>query len=454
MRHARLAWLLGIRRIVFAINKMDLLDMRQEAFETIRRQCLQMAHALTGCQTDFLPLSALFGDNVVSASARLAWFRGPTLLEYLETIPIDPGPARAPFRYPIQAVIDGAYAGQIASGSVAPGDEVMLLPGRDRARVVSLPAYGGDLARAGAPMSIAIRLDGKHNIGRGDMLVDPNDPPQTAWTIRATLVWFGYGSLTSGRRFLLKHTTQQIRAEVKEIHSPGQLAAGLGPNDIGAVTIETERPLFCDTYEVNRRTGSFIMIDSESSQTLGVGLIRGATETTTQNRGCAIWLTGLSSAGKTTLSRALCQRLSARGLRVEMLDGDEIRRELWPDLGFSKRDRDENIHRLGFLAGMLARNGVVAIVAAISPYRAARQEARRQVASFVEVYVNAPLETCQQRDVKGLYRKVRDGEIRGVTGVDDPYEAPEAPEVECRTDRETVAESLEKIMQYIEPWMK
>ena len=385
VRHAAIARLLGIKHIVFAINKMDLLDMRQDAFEEIRQKC-------RGLAVDFLPVSALLGDNVVRRSERLAWFQGPTLLEYLETVKVEAECESAPFRFPVAQAVRpvsvspadtglkacATYLGQIASGSVAVGDEVMVLPSRRRARVQALPAY-------------AITLDAGEGIGRGDMLVDPNQPPAAVRKIRADVVWLGDTPLTAGRRVIVKHTTQEVCAEVTR----GELAT----NDIGSVIIETQRPLFCDTYNVNRRTGGFIMIDPTTSQTLAAGMIRESFENAAP--GTVIWLTGLSSAGKTTLGHALHERLWARGLRVELLDGDEIRRELWPDLGFSKQDRDENVRRLGFLAAMLAASGVIVLVAAISPYREARQEARKRVGKFIEVYVNASLETCQQRDVKG-----------------------------------------------------
>ena len=441
VRHAEIAKLLGIKHILFAINKMDLLEMRQEAFAGIQQKCAALAGSLAGCAITYLPISALHGDNVVSRGDRLAWFDGPTLLEYLETVEVASEQADAPFRFPVQMVIPAesgrVYVGRIASGLIAVGDEVMALPSRRRVRIAALPSYDGDLARASAPASIAIAFDADCAVQRGDMVVSVHAPPDVACHIRADVVWLSDEPLVAGRRFLLKHTTNEVCATVLVMESETRCV------------IETNHPIFCDTYDANRGTGSFIMIDLKTSQTLGAGMIREALPDPVQ-QGQVIWLTGLSSAGKSTLGRALYERLWTRGWCVELLDGDEIRRELWPDLGFSKHDRDENVRRLGYLAAMLARSGVNAIVAAISPYRAARDSARRQTGKFIEVYVNAPLETCEQRDLKGLYRKARAGEIHGVTGVDDPYEPPETPEVECHTGEETVAESLARILHALD----
>ena len=233
--------------------------------------------------------------------------------------------------------------------------------------------------------------------------------------------------------------------------------AELQLNQIGTVELETHRPLFCDPYRRNRTTGSFILIDPTSNQTLAAGMISSALEAPPRSRGnsagqrgLTVWFTGLSSSGKTTLSQAVYERLWARGYKVETLDGDQVRRHLTKDLGFSKQDRDDNIRRIGFVAELLTRNGVIVLVSAISPYHAVRDEVRGRIGNFVEVYVNAPLAICEQRDGKGLYRKARAGELPGFTGIDDPYEPPASPEVECRTDRETPAESVDKILRYLE----
>jgi bifunctional enzyme CysN/CysC len=470
-RHAAIAWLLGIRRIVAVVNKMDLAGYRREVFDQIRRDFERFATRLAGCEIDFIPVSALEGDNVVRRGPRMPWFEGPSLLEYLETV--SPG-GSAPLdalRLPVQYVIRPrsdfrGYAGRIAAGSVRPGDQVLALPSGQTTRVRSIPTYDGELERAFAPMSVAVCLEDQIDISRGDMLVDPARPPIAARRLRATLVWMSETPLALQRPYLIKHTSQRVCAEVTRLASRLDIltlehgeAADLRLNDIGTVELETHRPLFVDPYELNRATGSFILIDPITNQTLAAGMIAGAIAGEPRQRpprsgagqpGLTVWFTGLSAAGKSTLSQAVYERLWAMGYKVELLDGDDVRRHLSKDLGFSKQDRDDNIRRIGFVADLLTRNGVIALVSAISPYRAVRDELRARIGDFVEVWVNAPLEVCEQRDRKGLYRKARAGQLPGFTGIDDPYEPPLTPEVECRTDRENLAESVEKVLRLLE----
>jgi bifunctional enzyme CysN/CysC len=469
-RHFYIAWLLGIRQIAVVFNKMDLVDYREDVFADLCEQWSHLAARLPGCRVQIIPASALKGDNVVSHSERMPWYHGGGLLEFLEQVPISPPSNGCAFRFPVQYVIraDGdmrAYAGQIASGSVQPGDDVLILPSRKTARVVSISTYGGDLQSAVAPMSVALRLDKHLDVGRGNMLVDPEAPPSVTCRIRARLVWMSETPLALFRPYLIKHTTRQFCAEVVKLVSKVDLetleeqpASNLGLNEIGTVEIETHQPLFLDLYEQSRSTGNFILIDPITNQTLAGATITGALEGNLpsrtapvygRQRGLTVWFTGLASSGKTTLSRAVYQRLWAMGCKVEILDGDTIRQNLSRDLNFAREDRDENIRRIGFVAELLTRNGVIVLVAAISPYRALRDEVRRKIGNFVEVYVNAPLEVCEQRDVKGLYKRVRAGEISQFTGIDDPYEPPLEPELECYTDQEAISESVNRILQYL-----
>jgi adenylyl-sulfate kinase len=287
------------------------------------------------------------------------------------------------------------------------------------------------------------------DVGRGDMLVDPARPPMSVRSFRARIVWMSETALSVTRPYLIKQRGQTVCANIVEIRSrldvvgmAEEAATELRMNDIGIVDVETHRPVF-------------IVIDPISNLTIAAGLIESALENKSRlphmagHRGLAVWLTGLSSAGKSTLSRAVYERLRERGYRVELLDGDEVRRSLCRDLGFSKQDRDENIRRIGFLAELLTRNGVIVLVGVISPYRKLRDEVRASISNFIEVYVNAPLSVCEGRDVKGLYKKARAGEIPSFTGIDDPYEPPLAPEVECRTDLETIPESADKVVDSI-----
>jgi bifunctional enzyme CysN/CysC len=473
-RHACIAWLLGIPRILVVVNKMDLVAFQEEVFQSIRSDFAPFGEKLAGCAIDFIPVSALEGDNVAGRSGRIPWFNGPSLLEYLDSVPIQSSShSDAPFRLPVQYVVRTddfrGYAGQIASGAVQPGDEVLLLPSELRARVASLAIRGpGELERAFAPMSVCLTLDRHLDAGRGDMFVDPVHPPTVGRRFRATLVWMSESPLTAGRPYLVKHTTQQVCAEATEIVSKLDIATleeqrveELRLNDIGDAIIETHRPLYWDAYSSNRRTGAFILIDPMTNLTVGAGTIRGQavarelerTRSVPGQSGLAVWFTGLSSAGKTTLCRAVYERLWASGIRVETLDGDEVRRHLCKGLGFSREDRDENIRRIGFVAELLTKNGVVVLVAAISPYRGIREEVRARIGKFVEVYVNAPLEVCEKRDTKGLYRKARAGELQAFTGISDPYEPPLRPEVECNTDLETLAESAEKVLRVLRPML-
>ncbi len=467
-RHAAIASLLGLRRVLLAVNKMDLVGFREEVYRASADAFGSVAKQL-GLTADCMPVCALAGDNVVDRSPRLAWYTGPPLLEYLETVTVDSNRS-APFRMPVQYVIrDGgdfrSYAGQIASGSIRPGDEVLILPSRKTARVVAIPSRSSDFESAEASRSTSLILGDHVDVSRGDMLADPANAPVAARRIRAHVVWMSEKPLAVQSVYLVKHTTQTVCAEIVRLESIFDIetfeersAEILKLNEIGSVELETHRPVFCDPYGEIRATGSFILIDPATNATVAAGMVREAFESGGRaaaapvmgRKGLTLWFTGLSSAGKSTLAETVYQRLWAMGIKVESLDGDVVRRNLCRDLGFTKQDRDENIRRIGFVADLLTRNGVVVLVSAISPYRAVRDEVRRTIGDFVEIYVNAPLEVCERRDVKGLYRKARAGQLTGFTGVDDPYEPPEHPEIECRTDRETIAESVDKVLRYVE----
>ncbi len=469
-RHAFIAYLMGIRRLVVAANKMDLVGYRREAFDHVRDEFCDLAARLPGVAVHFIPISALRGDNVVSHSNRMPWFSGTSLLEFLETVPLDETRPRTGFRLPVQYVVRGedgfrGYAGQIAAGEVRPGDHVLVLPSGHAAKVQSICSYAGKRAEACEPESVTLCLEGHLDIARGDMIVAPDRGPTVTQQFPATLVWMAGKPLRANEPLLLKHTSQRVCAVVTGLISRIDLATlkeepanELVLNDIGSVEISTHRPIFCDRYEQNHTTGSFILIDPITNATVAAGMISAAISETgrlaarngTPHRGLTIWFTGLSSSGKSTLSQAVYERLWAMGHRVELLDGDVVRRNLSRDLGFTREDRDENIRRIGFLAELLTRNGVIVLVSAISPYRAVRDAIRANIHNFIEVFVNAPLSVCEQRDTKGLYRKARAGQLPGFTGIDDPYEAPLSPEVECRTDCETLPQSVDKVLLYIE----
>jgi bifunctional enzyme CysN/CysC len=457
-RHAYIAALLGIRKLAVAVNKMDLVDFRRDVFERIRDEFAAVAAKLGIAEPFFVPVSARDGDNVATRGARTPWYAGPSLLEYLETVDVEAARSDGPLRFPVQLAIRPhldfrGYAGQIVSGRLRVGDRVLALPSGLETQVASL---------AGQEVCPTVCLADQIDISRGDMLVDPSAPPAVGREFAATLIWMAAEPLRPEAAYLLKHTTRQVCANVRSVRhvvdmrtlDPGP-AAELKLNDIAEVEIETHQPICFDPYKENRATGSFILIDMISYRTVAAGmilgqLVRAPRPIAQPHRGLTVWFTGLSASGKTTICRAVYERLAARGCRLELLDGDTVRKHLSKGLGFSREDRNENIRRIGFVAGLLTRNSVIALAAAISPYRAVRDEVRASIGDFVEVYVNAPLEVCESRDPKGLYRQARAGKLPAFTGIDDPYEPPLRPEVECRTDRETLEECIAKVLAAID----
>lgn len=469
-RHAYISSLLGIRHVAVAVNKMDLVRYRQSVFDEIRREFEPWLAQLDFVEPCFVPVSALEGDNVVTPSQSMQWFEGPTLLEYLEGVDTASTQPAFGFRFPVQLVTRSTgfrgYAGQLTGGILQVGDAVVALPSGLPAKVASIITWGGELTAAEAPCALTLTLDRDLDISRGDMLAPEAAPPAVGREFRATLISLTGKTLRCDEPYLLKHTTRLVCATIQRIHHRVDIetlkpvaSQELRLNDVAEVSIQTHQALCFDRYHENRTTGAFILIDILTNQTIGCGMIRedlqknGPFSTTAwrpTHRGLTVWLTGLSGAGKSTISQAVFQELSARGYLLEMLDGDVVRQHLSKGLGFSKEDRDENIRRIGFVAGLLTRNHVITLVAAISPYRETRNEVRRTIGSLLEVFVDAPVEVCAQRDPKGLYAKARSGGLRGMTGIDDPYEPPLEPDVVCRTDQETLAESTAKVIAAIE----
>jgi bifunctional enzyme CysN/CysC len=467
-RHAYICSLLGIRQVVLAVNKMDLIGFDEAVFSHIRKEFEEFARPLGFAGITAIPVSALNGDNVVAPSRNMEWFGGRPLMEFLENVQIGE-PGAEPLRLPVQVVLRApdfrGYGGEIASGGLKVGDPVLALPARAGAQVSSLTRPDSAEPEASAPLSVTLTLDRPIDISRGDMLVDPVEPPFSSRVFRATVVWMSQTPLVAQRPYLIRHTTRQVCAIVSAVENVVDLdtlesapSEKVDFNGIGTVIVETHQPLYCEPYRVNRSTGAFIFIDPSTNHTIGAGMISEVLDSgpgtegrgTVTSGGLTVWFTGLSGAGKTTITQAVYEKLWAKGLKVEVLDGDVVRSQLSKDLGFSKEDRDENIRRIGFIAQLLNRNGVIVLVSAISPYRAVRDEVRRSVPNFLEVYVNAPLDVCEQRDPKGHYRRARTGELAHFTGVTDPYEAPLSPEVECRTDLESLSESAAMVMKAIE----
>jgi bifunctional enzyme CysN/CysC len=468
-RHAAIAWLLGIRKFAVTVNKMDLAGFDEAVFRKIECDFRKFAGSLEGAEVYFIPACSVDGDNVVERSARMPWFTGMTLIEYLECVPVSSGYGFERLRFPVQYVIRAGgesrrYAGQVAGGVVRKGDRVRVLPSGRTSAIASIRIGESEAAAAFPPLSVAIGLEDELDISRGDMIAGIEDGPEVSQRFRATLLWLSEEPLETGKPYLLKHTTRQVCASVTAVDArlnPATLAresaANLHLNEFGVVEIETHQPLYFDAYTENRSTGGFIVIDPLKNGTLAVGMIGSAMAAQAPEKiahtGLTVWFTGLSSAGKSTISKAVYEKLWAMGRKVEWLDGDVVRQHLNKGLGFSKEDRDENVRRIGFVAELLTRNGVITLVSAISPYRSVRDEIRGRIGSFLEVYVHAPLEVCEQRDLKGIYRKARAGEMHGVTGIDDPYEEPLTPDVECHTDRETPPESARRVLDAIQSWL-
>ncbi len=470
-RHTLIAWLLGIRQMIVAVNKMDLVDFGEDAFHSIRHEFHTFAKSLKGVDFHFVPLSALEGDNVIRPSSRMSWYKGESLLGLLETLPATHISERD-FRFPVQSVIRPnqdfrGYAGQVGSGIVRPGQEVMALPSGQRTTVKEVLLHTKSLGEAFAPQSVVLTTTDHIDLGRGDMLVAPNQVPTVSTRIRAYLIWMSQEPLRRDARYIIKHTTKTLCGRMTHLDHKIDIntfdkmdAQTLHFNEIGEVQIDLHNPIFCDPYLENRTTGSFIVIDPFTNDTVAAGMIIAANPVRAgeasdessagsrvgQQRGVTVWFTGLSGAGKSTICRAVATELLAHGLQVEVIDGDVIRNYLCKDLGFSKDDRDENVRRIAFVSKLLTRNGTVVLVSAISPYRAGRDEARQVVGNFVEVYVNTPLSVCEMRDPKDLYQKARAGKIHGFTGIDDPYEPPLEPEIMCDTDRESTRESSSKVV--------
>ena len=471
-RHAFLSALLRIPHLVVCVNKMDLVDWDEAVFESIVEEFSAFSAKLDIADLSFIPISALRGDNVVERSTEMPWYDGPPLLYQLEHVHIASDRNLIDARLPVQWVIRPGtdelhdyrgYAGQMAGGVLRPGDDVIVLPGGGSSRIAAIETSDGPVAEAFTPMSVTVRLEDELGVSRGDMIARPLNHPTTSRDLDAIVAWMGEKPSVPRGRYLLKHTTRSTRAlvtdvvhriDVDTLHHD-QTAEALELNEIGRMTFRTAEPLAFDPYGRNRRTGSFILIDEATNDTVAAGMLIGEAETTTEKtanvvwdtagvsgrdrsalgvRAATVWFTGLPSSGKSTVAGALERRLLEHGINAYRLDGDNLRHGLNANLGFSAEDRAENVRRTSQAARLLADAGVLTLVSLVSPYRADRDAARRvhedDDIPFLEVFVNTPIEECELRDPKGLYARARAGEITGFTGVDDPYEAPERPDLE------------------------
>jgi bifunctional enzyme CysN/CysC len=481
-RHSYLVHLIGIPRIVLAVNKMDLVGYARETFEAIVAEYREFAARLGITDITPIPLSAVHGDNVITAGANMPWYRGPTLLQHLETVEVDAALASHPFRLPVQWVNRPnaefrGFAGLIASGSVRPGDRLRVLPSGRESRVARIVTAAGDLQAAGAGQSVTLTFDSEVDISRGDVLAAADAPPQVADQFEATVVWLQEEPMLQGRTYLMKSGTRTLSATVTPLkhrvnvnsleHEP---AERLELNDIGVCELELDRPIPFESYTASRALGGFILIDRLTNNTAGAGLINFALRRS-QNvhwqaldvdkplrarlkgqRACVLWLTGLSGAGKSTIANRIEKRLAAAGRHTYLLDGDNVRHGLNKDLGFTAQDRVENIRRVAEVARLMVDAGLIVLVSFISPFRSERRMARElfTAGEFFEVFVDTPLAEAERRDVKGLYRKARRGELKNFTGIDSPYETPENPEIRIDTTSLTADEAAARVIAHLE----
>jgi bifunctional enzyme CysN/CysC len=478
-RHAYLASLMGITRIVLAVNKMDLVGYDQAVFERIRADFTAFAQRINLADITAIPLSGLNGDNVTRASALMPWYNGPVLLEHLETVALDEDRARAaPFRLPVQWVNRPnhefrGFSGQIASGVVSKGDAVRVSPSGRATSVARIVTADGDLERAVAGQSVTLAFADEVDCSRGDIIAAAADSPQIADQFQAAIIWMDEAPLLPGRPYWIKVGAQTAVATVTEIrhrinvNTLEQCAAKqLALNEIGVCNISLDRPIAFDAYEQNRDTGGFILIDRMSNATAGAGLLafalrrsqnlhwqaldvdRAARASIKGQRPAVLWFTGLSGAGKSTIANLVEKKLHSLGRHTVLLDGDNVRHGLNRDLGFTDADRVENIRRVAEVAKLMADSGLIVLVSFISPFRAERRTARELLPSgeFYEIHIDTPLALAEQRDVKGLYQKARRGELRNFTGVDSPYEAPEHPEIHIDTTKIDPAGAAELIV--------
>ncbi|MEK9594537.1 MAG: sulfate adenylyltransferase subunit CysN [Rhodospirillaceae bacterium] len=460
-RHSYIAALLGIRHLVLAVNKMDLVDWQDGIFDTIAADFKSFAANLGEMQVTCIPVSALTGDNISRPSAAMPWYQGPTLLTHLETLNVGDGSEDQPFRMPVQWVNRPnlnfrGFAGSIASGAVQVDDPVVILPSGKTSTIESIATYDGPLTRAQAGQAVTLVLQDEVDVSRGDVIAATTDRPVVADQFAAHIVWMHETPMLPGRTYQLRLGSMAVNAQVTEIkHSVNvntlerMATKSLDLNDVAFCNLSVDQAIPFDPYSDNRTMGAFILVDRMRNATVGCGMIDFALRraanihhhamTVTQNtraaakqqKPCVLWFTGLSGAGKSTIADLVEQRLHDFGHHTMLLDGDNVRFGLNRDLGFSDEDRVENIRRVGEVSKLLVEAGLITLVSFISPFRSERQLARNllQDDEFFEVFVDAPLAVCEQRDPKGLYKKARAGEIPNFTGIGSDYEPPENPEL-------------------------
>lgn len=481
-RHSYLVSMLGTRHVIVAINKMDLVDYQQLTYEQIVADYRRFAADLGMKDVIFIPLSAFKGDNIVEPSTRMPWYKGPTLMQVLEQAEIDDDHStQLPFRLPVQWVnrphLDfRGYCGMVTSGRIKPGDRVRVQPSGKESTVAAVVTMDGELSEALAGQSVTLTLTDELDISRGDVISSVTGPAEIADQFECTLVWMHDSPLLPGRPYLLKIGTRTLTASVTEIkHQVNintldkQPAKSLELNAIGLCNLSLDRAIAFDPYADNHDMGSFILIDRFSNNTVGAGLINFALRRANNihqqpldvnkaaraqlklQKGCVLWFTGLSGAGKSAIANAVEKRLFSMGQHTYLLDGDNVRHGLNKDLGFTDVDRVENIRRIAEVSKLMVDAGLIVLTAFISPFRAERDMARTLVESdeFIEIFVDTPLDVAEQRDVKGLYRKARKGELKNFTGLDSPYEAPQNPDLRIDTTHMNIDSAADLIIDLL-----
>ena len=477
-RHAFIASQLGVRHIVLAVNKMDLVDYSENVFNEIVEDFKAFAAQLDIPNLHAIPVSALVGDNVVDGSRFMPWYEGPSLLGYLEGVDVEAEETSLPFRMPVQWVnrpdLDfRGYAGRIAGGIIRPGDDIRVIPSGKQSKIARIVTMDSDLDEAVSGQSVTLTLTDEIDISRGDVIATSETPPEISDQFDTTIIWLSEEPMLPGRSYRMKTSSRLVSATVNapkhktDVNTLQKLPAKtLQLNEIGNCTLAVDRQIAFDSYSKNRQTGSFILIDRMTNNTVGMGMInfplRRAANIHWQNldinkaanaeqkgqNPAVLWFTGLSGSGKSTIANEVQRRLYATGRHSFILDGDNVRHGLNRDLGFTDADRVENIRRVAEVSKLMVEAGLITLVSFISPFRAERELARNlmEEGEFIEIFVNTPLSVAETRDPKGLYKKARAGNLKNFTGIDSPYEAPENPEIEINTAEMSVEDAAERVI--------
>ena len=480
-RHSYIAALLGIRHVVLAVNKIDLLDYDQAPYEAIVADYRSFAKQIGLTDIRCIPLSALHGDNVFTPSDRMPWYDGPTLMEILETVDATRDLTGSPFRMPVQWVNRPnadfrGYSGTIAAGTIAPGDAVVVCPASASSRIARIVTADGDLEQAIAGQAVTLVLEDEIDASRGDVIAKIDEAPETTDQFAAHLIWMSAEPMLPERQYLMKTGTRTLTAQVTSLRYKVNVntlehtaADTVELNEVAVCNFALDREIAFDSYMDNRDTGSFVLVDRFTNATVGVGMIDFALRRATNlswhrmdidkasraklkgQRPCVLWFTGLSGSGKSTAANRIEQKLQIDGRHTYLLDGDNVRHGLNKDLGFTDQDRVENIRRVAEVARLMADAGLIVLVSFISPFKSERRMARKMLeeGEFIEVFMDTPLEVCEERDPKGLYKKARAGEIKHFTGIDSLYEMPEDAEITLKSHQHDVEDLADQVVDFL-----